>query len=90
MVMEKADVLGKDMEIRERREIIVEIDAVIPYEDVVGNLAPPLDGLDKFASGSIFPQSHLPVAVNVTKHYIHVRKRFHMLRRLHGIEICQS
>ncbi len=88
--MEKTDVLGKDMEIRERSKIIVEIDAVIPYEDVVGNLAPALDGLDKFTSGSILPESHLPVAVNVAKHYVNVRKRFHVLRRLHGIEICQS
>ncbi len=90
MVPEQADIVGKDMEIRERSQIIVEIDTVIPDENIVSNPAPAFYRLHKLTSGRIFPQSHLPVAVNVAKHNIHIRKRLYVLWRLHCIKVCKS
>ena len=50
VLLEQLDVLLQNVEVRERCQVIIEIDAIVPHEDVVGNTAPALQGLDKVTS----------------------------------------
>ena len=87
IALEELYVLLQDMEVRERRHHIVEIDAIVPHEDVAGYLSPTLHCLYEVASRLIVRERHLALAVDVTEHNVDVRQRLHMLWRVHGEEI---
>ena len=84
VLLEKLDILLDNREVRERGEVVVEIDAVVPHEDVVRNLSPTFEGVHKVASRGIVGEGHLALAVDVAEHDIHVRQWLDMLWRMHG------
>ena len=79
----------QDVEIREGRNVVVEINSIIPYENVIRDLCPSFKCLHEMLSRCIICQGNFPVTVNITEHYIDIRKRFDVLWRIHGIEVGQ-
>lgn len=87
VALEELYVLLENMEVGERRHYIIEVDAVVPYEDVVGNLRPAFERPHEVASRLVVGKRHLALGVDVAEHYVHVGQRLHMLRRMHGEEV---
>ena len=90
VLLEQLDVLLQNVEVRERCQVIIEIDAIVPHEDVVGNTAPALQGLDKVTSRSVVGEGYLPFTVDVAQHDVYVWQRLDMLRRVHREQVGQG
>lgn len=89
VLSEQLDVLLQDREVGERREHVVEVDAVVPDEEVVADGRPPLQRLYEIASRSVVRQRNLPFAVDVAEHDVDIRARLDVLGRMHCIEVGQ-
>ena len=87
MLLEELYVFLKNREVGERRHHVVEVDAVVPDEDIVGNLRPPLKRLHEVAARGIVGKWHLALGVNVTQHNIDIGQRLYMLGRMHRKQI---
>lgn len=68
---------------------VVEIDAVVPHEDIVRQGCPPLHRFDELAARRIVRKGHFAVAVDVAQHDIDIGQRLHVLRGLHRKEVGQ-
>ena len=90
MVPEDDHVVLDGGEVRERGQVVVEVDAVIPDEKVVADLGPAFQGLHELLSGRILGQGGLPAAVDVAQHDGHVLPGDRLLRRLHGEQVGQG
>ena len=86
-MFEEADVLLQAMEVGEWCHHSVEVDHIVPDEDVVRDGRPSLQCLDKLASRLVVGQGHLSLAVDVAKHDVHVLQRSSLLWRFHGEEV---
>ena len=84
IALEELYVLLQDMEVGERCHHIVEIDAIVPHENIVGYLRPTFHCLHEIASRLVVGKWHLALAVDVAKHDVDVRQRLDMLWRVHG------
>ena len=89
VLLEQLDIRLQDMEIRERRNDIVEVDAIIPYENIVGDTRPAFQSLHKHLPRFIVGKRNLPFTVDVTQHDVHILQRLDMLGRLHGKQVSQ-
>ncbi len=49
IVAECADVGLEDMEVREGGGCAVEVDSIVPYENIVGNFRPSVQGFEEIA-----------------------------------------
>ena len=87
VALEELYVLLENVEVGERSHHVVEVDAVVPDEDVVGNLRPAFERTHEVASRLVVGERHLALGVDVAEHYVHVWQRLHMLRRVHGEEV---
>ena len=86
---EELDVGLENVEVGERADDVVEVDAIVPDEDVVRDGAPSLQGTDEPLPRGIVRQRHLAFAVDVAEHDVDVRQRFGELRRLTGEQVSQ-
>ena len=73
----------------EGREHVVEIDTVVPDEEVVADGRPSLQRPHKVAARGVVRQGHLALAVNVAKHDVDVGPRLDMFGRVHRVEVGQ-
>ena len=89
MVAEKTHIILHNIEIRERRHLTIEVDSVIPKENIVCNIRPTLQSLHEILTAGIFCQRDFTVAVDVAKHHNHIWLRFDILGRIHRIKISQ-
>ena len=90
VAVEELDVGCQDMEVGEWCYHIVEVDAIVPDEDVVGDATPSLQGPYKVASALVVRQRHLALGVNAAEHDVDVGKRFDQSWRLHTIEVGEG
>lgn len=86
---EELDVLLQDREVGEGREHVVEIDAVVPDEEVVADGRPPLQRPHEVAARGVVRQGHLALAVDVAEHDVDVGPRLDMFGRVHRVEVGQ-
>ena len=87
---EELDVGLQDMKVGEWTDDVVEIDAVIPDKDVVGDGTPSLQCSDKPLSRGVVRKRNLAFAVDVAEHDVDIRQRSGLLRRLAGEEVSQG
>ena len=86
---EELEVGLQDMEVGEWGDHVVEVDAIVPHEDVVGYSAPSLDGPHEVLARVVVGERHLALAVYVAEHDVHVGQRPCVSGRLHAVEIGQ-
>ena len=87
---EQLDVGLQDVEVGEGTDDVVEVDAVVPDKDVVGDGAPSLQRTDEPLSRGVIRKGDLAFAVDVAEHDVDIRQRSGLLRRLAGEEVGQS
>ena len=86
---EKADVGGEHGEVGERLDHVVEVDAVVPDEKVVGQRGPTLQRGDELAARGGFGEGRFAVAADAAQHDVDVREGPRMAGRLHGEKVGQ-
>ena len=87
ILLEKLDILLYYRKVGERRKIVVEIDAVVPHENVVRDFSPTFESGHKVAPRSIVSEGHFALAVDIAEHDVDIWQRFHMLGRMHGEKV---
>ena len=90
ILLEQLDILLQDMEIRKARYHVVEVNAIIPHENIIGDSRPAFERLYKLTARGIIGQRYFPLAVDIAQHDVYIRQRLHLLGRMHGKEISQG
>lgn len=90
VLLEQLDILLQNMEVGEARHHVVEVNSIIPHENIVGNGRPAFERFHEITSRRIIGQRHFAHAINVAQHDVHVRQWLYLLGWMHGKEISQG
>ena len=66
VILEQFHIGLQHMEVWERGDQVVEVDAVVPNEDIVRYLPPPRQGTHEVAPAGVFGQGDFTLAVDAT------------------------
>ena len=87
MIPEDDHIVLEGAQVRERGEVVVKVDAVVPYEQIVADLRPAHQRLHEFLPRWILRQGCLAAAIDVAKHDGHVFAGDGQFGRLDGKQV---
>ena len=90
VLLEQLDILLQNMEVGEARHHVVEVNSIIPHENIVGNGRPAFERFHEITSRRIIGQRNFAHAINVAQHDVHIRQRLYLFGWMHGKEISQG